>query len=324
MAQLGKAGPLMRPVHISIEPTNVCNALCPVCETGKGDMQRVSGFLEYSKFCSFIDDVAPTTAILLFYFMGEPFLNKQSYAMIKYAREKDIYVESCTNGDLVDPEKLIESDINKISFQIGGMCQETHGRYRVNSDLERVKGNLMKLIKLRNQVEKKSLEIEVGFIVMQHNEHEVDHFIQWTKDIGVDAANIIDPCVRNIMEGHAYLPMNRKYWFYDEAAFDRGEIVPKIIPHNSCTWVWNSIQINWDGSAVPCCRDPNGTNILGNVFEQGIDNVFNSDAAHEFRKRILRNQRELEICKLCSGYGLPKIDKNNQHKSHIQIHSIND
>ena len=54
----------------------------------------------------FIDEVAPYTSTLLFYFMGEPFLNKNAYEMIRYARENGIFVETCTNGDFVDAEEL--------------------------------------------------------------------------------------------------------------------------------------------------------------------------------------------------------------------------
>src|SRR3546814_6393089 len=61
-----------------------------------------------------------------------------------------------------------------------------------------------------------------SFIVMRHNEHEVPAFLKWAEELGVDIANVIDPCVRNMFEGYAYLPENRKYWYYDEAAFEQG------------------------------------------------------------------------------------------------------
>ena len=63
---------------------------------------------------------------------------------------------------------------------------------------------------------------------MRHNENEVDEFIKWSKEIGVDTANIIDPCVRNMVEGYAYLPKDKKYWFYDEEAFEKGILETKI------------------------------------------------------------------------------------------------
>lgn len=323
MAQMRRPGPLMSPVHISIEPTNACNARCPVCETGNGAMRRKAGFLDENLYREFIDEVAPTTAVLLYYFMGEPFIHRSAYDMIRYAREKGIFVETCTNGDFVDAEGVIYSDINKISFQLGGMDNETHQRYRVRSRLDKALKNLEELVALRRKHPHSNVQIEVGFIVMRHNEHQVDEFQKWAKDVGVDAANIIDPCARNMLEAHAYLPKDRRYWFYDEEAFARGLLKPKRVPDNECVWVWNSIQLNWDGSAVPCCRDPQGQFVLGNVFDSGLRSVFNGEAATAFRRDILARQGEVSICKLCSGYGLPQLQHPKKPGFGITRHTIN-
>ncbi len=179
-SHLRKPKNLMMPVHVSVEPTNTCNAQCPVCETGKNDMKREAGRLDFANFKKLVDRIYKHTNTLFYYFMGEPFLNKHAYEMIRYARDKGIYVETCTNGDLVDPEKLLESGINKIAFQIGGVDQKTHEIYRVNSFLNKIERNLKKLIQLRkNHVNGKDLQVELGFIVMRHNESQVDKFIKW-------------------------------------------------------------------------------------------------------------------------------------------------
>lgn len=309
MAKSRISGPLMMPVHVSIEPTNACNAACPVCETGKNEMLRPKGLLDIDKYKRFIDDIAPTTVSLMFYYMGEPFLHKKSYEMIRYARDKGLYVETCTNGDMVNPEKVLDCDINLISFQIGGMDKDTHGRYRVNSDFNKVQANLLELIEQRNKRPGSNVKIEVGFIVMRHNEHQVDEFTKWAQDIGVDKYNVIDPCVRSMMEAYAYLTKDKKYWFYDEEAFEEGVLKPKHIPNNECTWIWNSVQINWNGDVVPCCRDVNGRHVLGNVFKDGLRKVWNGPKATKFRKNITSRQNKIKICDLCSGYGVPHIDK---------------
>lgn len=307
MAQMKKTWPLLPPVHIAIEPTNACNAKCPVCETGKNEMTRKKGLLDQKEYEKFVDQIAPTTNSLMLYFMGETFLHKKAYDMIRYTRDKGIYVDTCTNGDMVDAKGVIYSDINKISFQIGGMTEETHQLYRVASSLEKTKKNLYELIEERRKHPNSNVQIELGFIVMRHNEHEVSEFLRWAEEIGVDIANVIDPCVRNMFEGYAYLPEDKKYWYYDEKAFEKGILKPKVLPDNECVWIWNSMQINWNGDAVPCCRDPNGKHVLGNVFEDGIMKVFNGEKARNFRKKILTEQGKIDICKLCSGYGMPNL-----------------
>jgi len=322
MARARKVGPLMRPAHVSIEPTNVCNARCPVCETGKGEMTRPVGMLDFENYKKLIDDIWPTTSVLMFYFMGEPFLNRHAYDMIRYARKRGIYVETCTNGDFVDAKGVIYSDINKISFQIGGLDSATHQIYRIRSNLERIRKNLYELIEERRKHPESNVEIDLGFIVMRHNENQVEDFIKWAREIGVDTASVIDPCVRNMAEAKTYLPEEKRYWFYDEEAYERGVLKPKYIPHNECLWIWNSILINWNGDVVPCCRDANGENVLGNVFHQGLGHVFNSKTARAFRHEILNAQKDVGICRLCSGFGLPHLERAEPVSFEIKRHSF--
>jgi len=323
MARMQRVGPLLPPLYITIEPTNACNAKCPVCETGKGDMLRQKGMLDFDNFKRFIDQTAAGMNTLMFYFMGEPYLNRNFYDMVRYARQKNIYVDTCTNGDFVDAKGVIYSDINKISFQLGGMTEETHQRYRVGSSLKKARENLYELIEERAKHPESNVQIEVGLIVMRHNEHEIEAFLKWGKEIGVDVANVIDPCARNMLEAHAYLPKDKKYWFYDEEAFKQGSLRPKHIPDNECAWIWNSIVINWNGDAVPCCRDPNGLHVFGNVFEDGLMRVFNGKKAREFRRQILTDQRNVDICNLCSSYGVPELTKEQPMAFEIKRHSFN-
>ena len=322
MAMAKKTGPLMRPVHVSIEPTNTCNARCPVCETGKGEMTRPAGMLDFTYYRKLIDEIWPTTSTLLFYFMGEPFLNRHAYDMIRYARQRDIYVETCTNGDFVDAKGVIYSDINKISFQIGGMDETTHQIYRIRSNLERIRKNLFELIEERRKHPESNVEIDLGFIVMRQNENQVEDFISWAREIGVDTASVIDPCVRDMAEAATYLPQEKKYWFYDEEAYEQGVLKPKYIPNNECFWIWNSIMINWNGDAVPCCRDAKGENIIGNVFNEGLGRVFNGKRARAFRRGILKAQKDVGICRLCSGFGLPHLEKAKPVSFEIKRHSF--
>lgn len=323
MAKVKRVGPLMMPAHVSIEPTNLCNARCPVCETGNKSMERKNGLLEYDQFVELMDQLAPTTAVLMYYFMGEPFLNPRSYDMIRYARKKGIYVETCTNGDYVDAEGVVYSDINQISFQISGLDNDSHGLYRVRSNFDKVSANLEKLIQLRNATPGSNVQVEVGFIVMKHNESQVPEFLRWARELGVDKANIIDPCVRSVAEGKVMLPENRDYWFYDEDAFAAGILKPKQVPDNECTWVWNSTMINWNGDVVPCCRDPHGRHVFGNALEQPFRSIWNGDAITEFRRSIVTEQGKVDICKLCSGYGVPNLTRSRPMSFEVERHTFN-
>lgn len=291
-----------RPMNITIEPTNICNLQCPVCETGAGILGRPDKSMTFDQFKVIIDKVAPHTNILMYYFMGEPFINKDSYRMIRYAKDLGIpWVTTCTNGDPVQPQKLVDSGIDEVSFQIGGMTQETHQIYRVNSNLKRVMKNLEETIRLKNE-SGSSLKVETGFIVMKHNEHEVDAYIKAMKALGVDHIKVVDPCVRTVEQGKQMLPSDSNYWFYDVEAFHQGKLKPKVFPDNECPWIYYAMNIHVNGDVVPCCRDPLGEEVMGNLLTQNLDEIWNGERYRNFRERILTDQGDVGICKLCSSY----------------------
>ena len=227
--------------------------------------------------------------------------------MIRYAKDAGInFIDTCTNGDFVDPVRTVECGLDRISFQIGGMTQETHEVYRVNGRLDRVLEKLTQTIRERN-ARGSSLQIEVGLILMKHNEHEVELFRRTMKEHGVDRAVVVDPCVRTIEQGLKFLPTDRKHWIYDEGAFNRGVLRPKILPDNVCPWIYYSLAILVNGDVVPCCRDPRGTEIMGNMLKQSLDDIWNGAPYRNFRERIERDQGSVAICRLCSAYPVSRI-----------------
>jgi radical SAM protein with 4Fe4S-binding SPASM domain len=296
-----------RPMNITIEPTNACNLGCPVCETGEGTLGRTTGHMAYGDFTRIIDQIAPHTNTLMFYFMGEPFLNKRAYDMIHYAKRAGIpFIDTCTNGDFVDPERIVACGLDRVSFQIGGMTQATHEVYRVRGQLERTLTNLRETLRLRNHYGA-PLRIECGFILMKHNEHEAEVFLEEMRKLGVDRAIVIDPCVRTMAQGEQFLPLNRKHWIYDEAAYERGVLRPKVLPDNVCPWIYYSLSIHVNGNVVPCCRDTRGTEVMGNILSQSLEEIWNGPKYRDLRARIKADQGSVDICRLCSSYPVSQI-----------------
>jgi len=300
-----------KPVSITIEPTNVCNLRCPVCETGANILGRKPQMMTFEEFVKIIDKVGRGANHVMFYYMGETFLNKEVYRMIRYTRDMGLYAMTCTNGDVVDPEKLYESGINLVSFQIGGITQETHSIYRVNSNLSRVIDNLsryLEIIRLRGRKPSEH-QVELGFIVMRHNEEEVEEFLKWADRIGVDRKSIISPCVRTPEQGREFLPKSEDYWIYEREKFEQGGcLLPKKnYPKNSCPWLYYSITIQVDGNVVPCCRDPHGRKVMGNLLEQSLRGVWNGPKLRAFRSAVFTKQAEVDICRLCPGEGLAPL-----------------
>lgn len=295
------------PVHITIEPTNLCNLQCPVCETGGGVLKRPKGSMQFEVFRAIIDKISGRVNSILLYYMGEPFLNDDIYGMIRYAKEKKIYVTICTNGHFIDPERLVNSGIDEISFQIGGLTEESHSVYRVGSDFKEIVRNIENTVSMKKLLKKDLPKIILGFIVMKHNEYQINDFLIFADKLKVDEARLIAPCVRTIGQAKQYLPSDDKYWIYDRNAFSKEVLKPRRKTHNRCNWIYFSTVILHNGDVVPCCRDVHGEHVMGNIINKDLISIWNSNKYRRFRKALKNNQADLALCSLCSDFGIPTL-----------------
>jgi radical SAM protein with 4Fe4S-binding SPASM domain len=296
------------PVHVTIEPTNLCDQRCPICETGDGSLGRKRGSMPLDQFQHLIDLIAPHAHTLMFYFMGEPFLHKDAYAMIRHAKARGLFVTACTDGNLVDGQALVASGIDEVFFQLGGTTQAAHQIYRVRGKLDRALGNLADAVAERRRLGATLPRLVMGLIVMRHNEHQVEEFHRLAREIGADGSELVLPCVRDKVQADRFMPKDETYWMYDKTLFDtQGILRPKMDLGNSCWWIWHSTVITWDGMVLPCCRDPHGHHAMGNVFREPLGRIWNNAAYRAFRRKILTAQGSVEICRLCSGFGVPDL-----------------
>jgi len=311
-AQAGFERSLGRPVLLTLEPSNSCNLRCPACETGSRILERDSGSVSFDEYRNILDQFDNHLHSVFLYFMGEPFLNKDIYKMISYTVEKGLYVSACTNGELLDPEKMIDSGISDIQFQISGITEEAHNAYRINGDIQKTLMNIRKAVRYKKQhidslrKMKYIPNIGLGLILMKQNEKKIEDFIDLAKDIGVDEYNIIDPCVRDVEQAFKYLPADKKHWVYDPTALEKGELKIKNQPGNYCEWVYSTVTVQVNGDVVPCCRDPHGKHVLGNVFKESIYEIWNNEKYRLLRKKIRKEQSSMELCRLCEGYSSPE------------------
>ncbi|MCP5049781.1 MAG: radical SAM protein [bacterium] len=287
------------PILLTIEPTNVCNLGCSVCETGMGTLGRAKKTLSMQEFTAIIDQFDQNLAQMFFYFMGEPFINKHSYDMIRYAADRNIWVTTCTNGSFIKPEKLVDSGIGEINFQIAGMTPEVHEKYRVNSRLQDVLEAMEKTIEYREKSGAKGPRVVAGFILMKHNEHEADRFLQYCKDVGVDQYNLIGTTARSVEQAREYLPTDRSYWRFDAAELAKGNLVTNKPPGKKCGWVYSSTTVMANGDVVPCCFDPTGKHVLGNVFETDFYDIWNNEKYQTLRENVLDTEKKMKLCELC-------------------------
>ena len=86
-----------------------------------------------------------------------------------------------------------------------------------------------------------------------------------------------------------------------EAAGGKPEVfVPAEPPRKArytCRFLWNELFVALNGDVAPCCIQ--GRPVVGNVFQQNLDQIWNGEAMQEMRRRLLEGD-PIDCCRDCN------------------------
>lgn len=290
------------PVSISFEPTTSCNLRCPECPSGLRAFTRPTGMLEKDFFSQTIDEIHKDLLYLIFYFQGEPYLNTRFLDMVKYASDKGIYTATSTNAHYLNDEaarKTVESGLDRLIISIDGTTQETYKQYRVGGNLEKVIEGAKNIVKWKKELNSKTPFLFFQFLVVKHNEHQIEEIQQLAKEIGVDEVRFKSAQVYDYEnDPNQLIPTIDKFSRYKKNK--DGTYTPKNKLANRCWKLWHANVITWDGLVVPCCFDKDAMHQLGNLKNQSFKTVWNNDNYKQFRAELMMGRKNIDICSNCS------------------------
>jgi radical SAM protein with 4Fe4S-binding SPASM domain len=290
-----------KPSILTIEPTNVCNLKCPLCATGSGNMKRSRGKMSLSTFKNILEKLGDDIFFLLLYHQGEPYLNKDFLAFVKLAKEKNIYCTTSSNAHYFDEKNIratIRSGLDSMIISFDGTSQDVYEKYRVGGHLESVISGLKQFVQIKKEMKSKTPLLAVQFLVMKHNQHQINEMKDIYHEIGADRLLIKNIEVHNEAEAEEWLPNDDKYRRYH---YDGKKLEVKGNDKKSCPRPWLSALVNQDGSVVPCCFDKNGSYDMGNInTAETFDEIWRGGSFTKFRNRLNSNRKSIDICKNCN------------------------
>ncbi|MCB9194813.1 MAG: SPASM domain-containing protein [Flavobacteriales bacterium] len=290
-----------RPLSLSIEPTTACNLGCPECPSGLKQFTRPTGNMKANLNQKIIDELGKDLAYVNFYFQGEPFINKNIFDLIKYADQKGIYTATSTNAHFLTPEaceQVIASGLKRLIISIDGTTQETYQQYRKEGSLEKVIQGTKNIVEAKKVKQSKFPYVIFQFLVVKPNEHQIEEAKQLATALGVDEIRFKTAQVYDFEKGNPLIPNNEKYSRYKKMPNGTYKLKNKM--NNHCWRMWSSAVITWDGSIVPCCFDKDAKHKLGNMQFVKFSDIWKNKEYNYFRKSLLTNRQEIDICKNCS------------------------
>jgi radical SAM protein with 4Fe4S-binding SPASM domain len=290
------------PVSISFEPTTSCNLRCPECPSGLRAFSRPTGMLKKDFFSETIDQLSRDLMYLVFYFQGEPFLNPDFLEMVRYAASKKIYTATSTNAHyLTDAvaKRTVESGLDRLIISIDGTTQDTYQQYRVGGNLQKVLNGAANVVKWKKELKSNTPFIIFQFLVVRHNEHQIEEVQRLAKEIGADQVRLKTAQVYDYEnDPNKLIPQNKKYSRYKENK--EGRMTFKGNNANHCWRLWHDPVITWDGSVVPCCFDKDALHKLGDLRQQSFKELWKNPEYRNFRSSVLNSRRNIDICANCS------------------------
>ncbi len=284
------------PTHLWFEPTNTCNAKCPLCPTGAEQLTRPKAFLDFDLYKRIVDEVRPKT--IRFWNYGEPFLHPDIFAMFRYAVDRGAITYVSTNGFVFykpkNIQRLLDSGLHSLMVAIDGIDAATFNQYRVGVDFEKVVMGLQALLARRPF----SLEVIWQFIVMKHNQHQIEQARAIAQQLGVKFAlkAVSLDMLPETAQPDEHLPENLRYSRYEW----QGEMLMLKSGLHSCYFVDATLMINADGSVAPCSFDAQGLLTLGDANTQSIADIWQGQPLQELRRKLQQERQTLNPCNKCA------------------------
>ncbi len=308
-----------KPLSLFIEPTNICNLKCPLCPTGNGSTPKEKGYMKFKDYKKIIDDLGSTAFSVTLWNYGEPSLNKDFFHMIRYAKDAGLKVITSTNGFMFrypeQVQQLLDSGLDELILAVDGASKESYDKYRINGNFEEFINGIKTLTRLKKEQKRYFPYLSIQFIIMKSNEHEVEEIQKLAKECGVDEVILKtvylwnDPAM-----AEKYLPTDKKYSRY---LTDQG-IACKTPVRPGCDGLWIGININYDGTVVPCCFDTHEKFIFGNAFTVKNFNkdIWNSEKFIAFRKNVWEDKGSVDMCKNCP------TNSESQDYAHVKFSNV--
>ena len=266
-----------------------------MCKTGVGTALRERGYMSDETFRKVIDEIKGKGVALKFVGQGEPLLHEKFIDYVKLAKKNGVVCHLTTNGSLLDEmlmQKIIDSGLDSIKFSFQGVDREGYRTLRQKDNFESLLEKIEKLYRMRG--DKESPYITVATSITNESEELVNAFKERCSDfcdkveVGITTLEFIEiDKVRNEEAKAALLKL--------QEVQNRNKKRYKC-----CNQVFDVITVRWNGDVTACCADNDGIMTLGNIYEKGIQECWNSPLQNKYREILAKGRyEELEICKDC-------------------------
>jgi len=299
------------PKILYIETTNRCNLRCKGCILFRGNWEpdRDISLAELIR----ITDQLPDLEQAYLHGIGEPLLNKELPEMIQHLKRRKVYVLFNSNGILLNRRRqqdLITAGLDELRISLDAASSQGYEKIRSSNAFADIIKNLKSFRLLQKQLQVTLPKLSLWFLGTRDNISELPGFVELAAEIEIEQVYLQRLVYFQDDEGYG-VARATKLGIQLNASGQTGPVeslqgkAEAGLPWSKCYRPLTLMYVTANGNVLPCCISPFATVdyssiILGNVFENSLEEIWSGSKYENFRKQ---HQSEAPP-KSCRGCGL--------------------
>lgn len=314
----------LQPRVVFIEATNRCNLQCQTCPHTFFNHEPPAT-LSFDAFAH-IARQFPAMQRALLHGIGEPLLNPALPHMVSYLKERGVEVLINSNGTLLTPHRQVElvtCGLDAYRCSIDAAQASTFTRIRGRDQLQHVIEGLRGLVETKQRLNSDTPAISLWCVATKENLAELPDVVRLAAQLGVPEVYLQrlvyfagekeeqyglareelavfgrDGAQQEQILGRCEaLSAELGIAFHASGARDPRSSLDGAHPAHTAPWQacmrpWTAAYVTVNGNCLPCCIAPFATQayrslILGNLFEQPFEQLWNGPSYREFRARLM-------------------------------------
>jgi MoaA/NifB/PqqE/SkfB family radical SAM enzyme len=306
--------PWSMPLHLQLELTNYCNLHCAVCPTGSGELTRRPQAMSPALAARVLEEVGPYLLTLTLWGWGESLLHPDLETILQSVAKQPAATLLSTNGGHLGKDRVIEAlsrfPPTFLIVAIDGLTDATNARLRVGAKLAPVLDAVRTLADQKARARQHLPILQMRFIVMKHNLHEVPRLEEFAAAHGFDQVALRRLSIVTTPAGraaHQNLSLDAEGTDSPAVA---GEGVGAAFICQQPFWF---PSVYADGTVVACEQDCNAEAPLGTMADgASFSEVWRGRQAEKVRRQVRDAPETLTCCQNCPACRRPITDTSSR------------
>ena len=306
------------PVCVYLEVTNRCNLLCETCPRTFEALEPPAD-MSWELFASIVDQL-PGLARAVLHGVGEPMLVKNLPRMIRYLKQRGVYVLFNTNGTLLAPKKrreLIDTGLDELRVSLDAAEAASFFKVRGKNFFDRIVRNVGEFTALQREIGAATPRVSLWLTGLKETIEQLPEFVRLATRIGVREVYLQRLVFDDLGRGLARAEQSlfEKAQAEEEAAIAAAQALGRELgvtidasgasepgtslrrhqdeaPWSACRRPWSLMYFTAHGRALPCCIAPfsardYATYTLGDATQETLREIWNGPAYQHFRQALV-------------------------------------